>query len=156
MSYRYAGATAVGRYGVAGDATSTDSAHDAGGGAVGAADLELLFWGDYWRTANGPSTGDVMTAMGRILTSPYLSELNQYGFSSLRLRGGTLVSSPGPPGGTFSADDVRDMVWALIDDDVFPEPDDPGGVIVYLVVAPATSSYNDSAARGAHTSAHDT
>ena len=156
ISYRYAGASAVGKYGVAGDATGTDSAHDAGGGAVGAADLEILFWGDYWRTATGPSTADVMSAMGAIVASPYLSALNQYGFSSLRLRGGTLVSSPGPPGGTFSADDVRNMVWALIDDDVFPEPDDGGGVIVYLVVAPAGTMYNDTGARGAHTSAHDT
>ena len=156
VSYRYDGATAVGTYGVAGDAISSDSAHDAGGSAVGSADLELLFWGDYWRTASGPSSGDVMSAISRLLAAPYLSAHVQYGLSSMRLRGGTLVSSPGPPGPTFTADNVRDMVWALIDDNVFAEPDDSGGQIVYLVIAPMGSTYSDTSARGAHTAAHDT
>jgi len=155
-AYRYDGATVIGKYTVGGDAGPADRAHDAGGPKVGAVDLELLFWGDAWRTATAPSTNDVINAMQQLVDSPYLSALHQYGFTSLHLRGATLVSDPGPGYPKFSADNVRDFVWALIDDDVFPEPDDSGGRIIYLVVAPMGATYDDTSARGAHTKAHDT
>jgi hypothetical protein len=154
--YRYDGATAIGKYNVAGDATAADSAHNNGGPLVGTVDLELLFWGSQWITLGSPSTGDVINAVQRILASAYLSELQQYGFQSITLRGSTIVTKPGPGAPTYSADDVRSMVWDLIDDDVFPEPDDPGGRIIYMVFAPPGSAYDDSGDRGAHTSAHDT
>ena len=156
VGYRYAGSTVVGRYGVAGDATGSDSVADKGAGKVGNVDLELLFWGDQWWNASGPSMQEVIGAVQQLLASPYLSALAQYGTDNVNLRSATLVSKPGPGVPTFSANAVRDMVWALIDDNVFPEPDEPGGKIIYMVFAPLGSMYNDSGARGAHSTAHDT
>ncbi len=127
VSYRYAGSTVVGRYGVGGDAVATDSVSNKGAGTIGNVDLELLFWGDQWWTASGPTMNEVIGAVQQLLASPYLSALTQYGTGKVNLRSATLVSKPGPGVPTFSADDVRDMVWALIDDNVFPEPDDAGG-----------------------------
>jgi hypothetical protein len=143
-------------YSVAGDAVATDSVHNAGGPVAGGAAVELLFWGDHWRTASGPSMNNVIGVVQRLITSPYLSGLTQYGVSGITLRGATLVSKPGPSFPNYSAEDVGDMVWALIDDDVFPEPDDSGGRILYMVIAPEGSSYDNSGARGAHSKAHDT
>ncbi len=79
----------------------------------------------------------------------------QYGFASLTLDPATIVINPGPPFPTFSGDDAKDMVWDLIDDDRFPEPDDDGGRIVYMVFAPKGANYEDSEAAGAHGEAVD-
>src|SRR5215469_414482 len=40
----------VALYGVAGDATSSDSVHNEGGALIVTAPIELVFWGDQWRT----------------------------------------------------------------------------------------------------------
>jgi hypothetical protein len=146
----------VGRYTVSGDAVGTDSVDNKGGPIVVNADLELLFWGDFLVNAVNPSAGDVVNAVSRVLGSPYLSTLSQYGFQRLNLRGSTVVRSPGAPAPAFSADNVRSMVWDLIDSHVFPEPDDDGGRIIYMTFPPSGTTYDDSGARGAHTSAKDT
>jgi hypothetical protein len=155
-SYRYAGSTVVARYAVVGDAQPTDSVTNKGAGTIGNVDLELLFWGNQWWSATGPTMNEIIGAVQQLLASPYLSALTQYGFGNVNLRSATLVSQPAPGVPTFSADAVRNMVWALIDDNVFPEPDEAGGKIIYMVFAPNGSRYNDSGARGAHSTAHDT
>jgi hypothetical protein len=155
-SYRFDGVTVVGLYTVGGDAVSTDSVHNEGGPVVVTADLELLFWGDFWLTAVNPSQADIVDAVTRILASPYLSGIAQYGFQQLNLRGSTVVQLPVPPAPQFSGDDVKNMVWNLIDNNVFPEPDDPGGRIIYMTFAPDGTRYDDSGARGAHGNADDT
>jgi hypothetical protein len=128
------------------------------GTIVGSARLELLFWGDFWKTATNPSLGDVVQAARSIVASPYLSELNQYGFQSLDMGGATIVSAPPPPPGSYSGDDVRSLIWALIDNGNFPEPDDPGGRIIYMVFAPQGTQYANPdfpGAPGAHSDAED-
>ena len=50
--------------------------------------------------------------------------------------------------------DVGDMIWDLMDANTFPEPDDPGGGIIYLVLMPPESS-GDSGTCGAHQAAMD-
>lgn len=98
--------------------------------------VELLFWGDFWRTALKPSVSDITQAVSDVISSPYLSELQQYGIGSITLGRATIVLQPGPNSPTYSSEDVKDMVWDLIDGDVFPEPDEDGGKIAYLVFAP--------------------
>lgn len=124
--------------------------------AVGSADLQLLFWGDFWNTAVNPSTGDITAAVTAILASPYLSELEQYGFNSLTMRKPLVVVDPGPPGGVYSGDDAKNMVWALIDDGHFPEPDEDGGAIIYMIFAPKGSDFEAGEAGGAHRDGIDT
>jgi hypothetical protein len=128
-----------------------------GGAIVGTARLVLLFWGDFWQTASNPSVSDVQQAVSDILNSPYLSEMAQYGFRGLTLDPPRIVHKPGPPFPTFSGDDAKNMVWDLIDDDVFPEPDDDSGEgrIVYMVFAPPGTAYEDTGAGGAHGEASD-
>jgi hypothetical protein len=122
-------------YNVSGDGLPTDSVHNEGGALIVNAQLELVFWGSAWQTTTGPSAGDVVNAVNRILASPYLLALAQYGFQSAAVRGSTIVTSPAPPAG-YSMGDVGDLVWNLIDDGKFPEPDDDGGHILFMVFMP--------------------
>ena len=126
-----------------------------GGPVVGAASLQLLFWGDFWNTATNPSLEEVTEAVSAIIDSPYLSELAQYGFQSLTLNTPLVVTQPGPSVPMFSGENVKDMVWDLIDNDIFPEPDDEGGRIIYVVFAPRGANYEASDAGGAHGDAVD-
>lgn len=129
--------------------------HFDGGAIITTARLVPLFWGEFWRNATNPSVSDIHQAITQILLSPYLSEVMQYGFQSLTLDPARIVVSPGPPFPTFSGDDPKNMVWDLIDDGHFPEPDDDGGRIVYMVFAPHGSDYDVGSALGAHGEASD-
>ena len=138
-------------------ATTPISLEFNGGAIAGSARLVLLFWGDFWETAVSPSVSDIHQAVADILNSPYLSEMMQYGFRWLTLDPPLIVLKPDPPSPTFSRDDAKNMVWALIDDERFPEPDDDSGDgrIVYMVLAPQGSNYEDLSAGGAHGDAED-
>jgi hypothetical protein len=125
-----------------------------GGRVVTNARLVLLFWGEFWQAAS-PSVTEISTAVGDIIQSPYLSELTQYGFANLTLGPVDIVLSPGPSFPTFSTDNVRDMVWDLIDAGRYPEPGEDGGDIVYMVFMPAGTQYEDPKDDAAHTVATD-
>ncbi len=126
------------------------------GPVAGSARLQLLFWGDYWNTpAANPSTGTLSDAATTIVNSAYLSELTQYGFSSISLLDPLVVTQPGPSTPTFSFDNVGNMVWDLIDGGSFPEPDEDGGNIIYMVFAPPGAVYDDAKAAGAHSGRKD-
>jgi len=143
----------VALYNVSGDAVSSDSVNDQGGARIVGGVIELIFWGSAWQTATAPSRAAIVQAVQALLAGPYMSELAQYGFRSLALRGSTTVISPGPPT-NFATSDVGDMVWNAIDSNLFPEPDDPGGRILYMVLMPSGAN-GPSNARGAHSDPSD-
>ena len=136
-------------YALAGDADSTDSVTNHGGPRIQTVPLELVFWGAAWNQATTvPSTNDVATAVSQILTGPYPQELTQYGFTNGWIRGSTIVTNPAPPS-PYKWDDVGNMIWGLIDQGQFPEPDDTGGYIYFMVfMAPGTTGPSGEA--GAH------
>jgi hypothetical protein len=81
--------------------------------------------------------------------------MTQYGFQGLSLDPPTIVLRPGPNFPTYASSQVRDMVWALIDDGVFPEPQDDNGRIIYMVFAPQGTVWEDLGHGGAHSQAKD-
>jgi hypothetical protein len=121
-----------------------------GGPTVGVSPLQLIFWGGFWDLAVNPSTGDIITAVQKIIASPYLSEMDQYGFGSLPFGGARTVYDPGVPYPTYSGDDAKNMVSDLIDTGIFPEPDEDNGRNVYMIFAPGGTKYNESDDGGAH------
>src|SRR5262249_54974783 len=54
------------------------------------------------------------------------------------------------PPNNFTFDDIGNLVWDLIDQGTFPEPDEPGGKILYLVVMPQSVNTGIANARGSH------
>jgi hypothetical protein len=65
-----------------------------------------------------------------------------------------VVTSPAPPA-TYNDDDVSTLVWSLIDEGTFPEPDDPGGRNIYVVFMPPGTTYGPGGIRGKHIVASD-
>jgi hypothetical protein len=133
--------------------TPTSTEISFGGGAVvRSARLEVLFWGQNWvASKTSPSMEEIMSAIDAIVASPYLSEMEQYGFSQIESIGYHLVES-NPPASTYSDSDVFRIVSGLIDAGTFPEPDEPGGRIIYFVLPHSGTAYtgSDEPAAGAH------
>lgn len=135
--------------------TDSDQATNVDGRVIRYLNLQVIFWGEAWLSAVNPSLDDVLQQVAYVLASPYLSELDQYGFQGIsKVR--TPVVLPVPVGSTYSDDDVRNLVWELIDQGSFPEPDEQDGDIAYFVFGPPGSRYDDANDRGAHSVAHDT
>jgi hypothetical protein len=123
------------------------------GGPVGSGlPVELLFWGDWWNSVEGANRRAlIMDRTQALLASDYFSELKQYGVDRPYWRGALTVTSPGPPGAFNSNDDqqaVPDLIDDLIDDDVFPDPDDEKIAFVVFMPKGFTQSIG---ANGAHT-----
>jgi hypothetical protein len=94
--------------------------------------------------------------MKAILASAYCSELGQYGVSPPHFRGSLIVTKPSPPMSFPSVEEQHkpgDMIVDLIENDVFPDPDDEQ--IAYLVFMPKGFSAEGTGDWGAHTTDYD-
>lgn len=127
-----------------------------GGGAIGTGiPVQVVFWGSAWNSAStSPSAGAVLSAVQTILRGPWMSGLRQYGVRRCNLGGAIVVTGPTPPA-TYKDGDIKDLVWALIDDNKFPEPDHAGGRILYVVFMPPGTTYGPGGIRGKHLVASD-
>jgi hypothetical protein len=146
-------------YSVAGDATSADSASNHGGPTIPNVHLQIIFWGADWSTekttATSASMADILTSVQRIISqTPYLSQMGQYGFQSIDIRGHQQVTSSEPPFPTFTYTDVFAMIQGQIDAGTYPEPDETNGDNLYIVFTPRTSNYTEGDAGPQPNSAH--
>lgn len=123
------------------------------GGAIGTGlPVQLEFWGSWWLSPEGSNRRAMIEARTQaMLASDFFSQLYQYGINRPRWRGAIVVTQPSPPMSFNSSDDekaIPDLIDSLIDDDVFPDPDDER--IAHMVLMPAgfTQTIN---ANGAHT-----
>jgi hypothetical protein len=121
------------------------------GGAIGTGlPVQLLFWGSWWLSPEGAGRRVMIeTRTQAVLASDYFSELYQYGINRPRWRDSIIVTQPSPPMSINSTDDeqpVVDLIDDLIDDDVFPDPDDER--IAFIVLMPA--GFTTTLANGAH------
>ena len=129
------------------------------GGAVGTADpVELIFWGTAWQTLPDPTnpavllSDSVTAAVKSVLAGPWFSALRQYGVRRCPFGSSRTVTSSNPVllPNQLSEDDVQGVVQSLIDDNTFPEPDEPGGRNLYFVFLPPGAQVGSGAFRGAH------
>lgn len=127
------------------------------GGAIGTGiPVQLIFWGSAWNLASTtPGAGAIIGAVQSILSGPWFSGLRQYGIRRCNFGGSMVVTSPGPPP-TYQDDDIQNLIWALIDDKNFPEPDEPGGRNLYMIFMPPGTTYGPGGIRGKHLVASDT
>lgn len=120
-----------------------------GGSGLG---VELLFWGDWWNSPEGSGRRALIESRAQtLLNTDYFSELKQYGIERPHWRGSLIVTRPGPPGAFNSSGDyqvVPDLIDSLIDDNVYPDPDDER--IASLVFMPKGFVEN-TGNNGAHT-----
>jgi hypothetical protein len=127
------------------------------GGPIGTGlPVQLVFWGAWWSSIEGTARRVLLTSrVQALLASDYFSELEQYGIARPTWRGGLVVTRPVAPAAFNSDEDTRqvpDLIDALIDDDVFPDPDD--GRIAFVVLMPKGFTQTIGA-NGAHTYGSD-
>ncbi len=137
----------VARYSVAGDATSTDSATFKGGTTSSHFRVLPIFYDATAWFTSPPNAFDVTQAIRELLRSPYLSQLDQYGFSRLELLQSVLVNQTAPA--THNSDDPANLVASLMNAGAVPRPR-PSDALIYTVFYPAATTVTDIAACGWH------
>lgn len=131
-----------------GNSNITVSFH--GGALIPSVSLELIFWGNAWTSQQTtPAAIEVVRATQNMLSGPYMSGLDQYGIGSGRLRDNGIIVLSDPPN-PFSKDDWHNMIWDLIDQGTYPEPDDDGGRNLYMFILPPGVNYTDPNVGGIH------
>ena len=130
------------------------AAVDFHGGPIGTGlPVQLIYWGNWWNSAAGAGRRAMITDRTlRLINSEYFSELAQYGINRPTWRDPAIIcTEPLPPTSFTNVDEqhvVPDLIDALIDDDVFPDPDD--GRIAFVVLMP--EGFTETiGANGAHT-----
>ncbi len=74
--------------------------------------------------------------------------MSQYGYRSLTLDPPQIVYSPNAPAPTYSDEDVFSLVWSMIGNTTYPDPDDEKRI--FMVFTPAGTLYSTLSASGAH------
>ena len=120
-----------------------------GGTTAGGVTVQLIFWGASWNGSDAGFCNQLIDAAMNQIDGPFCSAVGQYGLARPTLGGSLIVLSPGPPS-TFDDGNVGDIVWNLIDNNNFPEPDDSGGRNYYCVFMPPGTTYGPGGALGAH------
>jgi hypothetical protein len=126
------------------------------GGAIGTGiPVQVIFWGSGWNLpSTSPSSAAILSAVQSVVSGPWFAGLRQYGIRRCNFGGSMVVTNPGPPA-TYNDDDVRSLIWNLIDANTFPEPDEPGGRNIYMVFMPPGTTYGPGGIRGKHLVASD-
>jgi hypothetical protein len=111
------------------------------GGAAAGHPLQLVFWGDFWLSFAGKQRCALIEERTKaLLESPYFNELAQYGIPHAPTwRGSKIVTKPVPPQSTPDSKTISQqvvgLIQTLIDDDVFPDPDE-GPRMLFIVLMP--------------------
>ena len=122
----------IAKYTVPGDAVATDSVTFKGGTRAARFRLEPIFYGSAWLTA-APNYRDVMASLITMLRSPYLWELDQYGFEKLALLSPVCVNATLPS--QHDTNEAATVVANLIAAGAVPESGS-GDPIIYAVFYP--------------------
>jgi len=120
-----------------------------GGTTAGGVSVQLIYWGNSWNTSDATLQQQLTNAAMNLIDGPFYSALGQYGLNRPTFRGSITILSPDPPS-SFDDGNVGDIVWACMDQNIFPEPDDPGGYVYYCVFMPPGTTYSPGGALGAH------
>ncbi len=132
-----------------GDSGTNVEQVDNGGSVLTNVNVYLVYWGSAWERTPIPSADDITNCVTSILSGPYLSALAQYrNIGSGTLYGTTQVTISDPPG-TFSNDDVGNLLKDLIDAKTVPTPGEVDQLL-YFVIMPAGVSSDQSRVTGEH------
>jgi uncharacterized protein DUF3892 len=132
----------------AGDAAPGQTIVDGGGPRIAPVHVNLIFWGSAWQT--DPARLQVTNGVAKILASPYMSALAQYGAATRGTLRSVITISSNPPAPTFKTSDVASFVLGLIDDEKLPEPDEDWQHL-NVVMMPSTTTFASPPTNGFHT-----
>ncbi len=121
-----------------------------GGAIIPHVSVMLIFWGKDWpnNQPNCASAGVIVHAVARMLDGPHMSGLTQYSVGlGMELQPYHLQFDPDRP---FTRDAWHNIIWDMIDTNILPEPDDPGGRNLYMFILPPNFPYEVPGVAGAH------
>ena len=96
-----------------------------GGGPVGdGLPVQLLFWGSWWAGPGSAHAAEIENQVKQMFSSPYFSQLSQYGVSPPTWRGTLFVTKPDPPAQDGDSMAGFKLFTDLIDDGTLPDPED--------------------------------
>jgi hypothetical protein len=132
---------------------------DNGGFKLNSPPIDLIFWGSTWETTDEPLATQITNATQSLLSSSYLSGLDQYGSNGQAVFGVSPVFDTSGParGGSFTDDQFKTEIQNLIDGNALPEPDDTANLPIYVVVTlPNVKDSDEPNDFGFHTMDNDT
>jgi hypothetical protein len=122
-----------------------------GGAIASGVAIVLIYWGDAWTyPVNTPLLYEFDGAARNLVSGPFPSALRQYGVERPWVKESIQITKPWPPT-TFDESDINKIVFALIENGRYPEPDEDGGQIFYCVIMPPGTIYGPGGLSGAHT-----
>lgn len=115
--------------------------------------ITFIYWGSYWNTATGPSSGDITGALQTNFSGPYFTGLQEYGVFAKPVVARSLIytaSSP-PDFSTLTVDASTTVLHAIIvtmlDANFIPAPVDDNQF--YMLILPPAAN-NTSGVSAAH------
>jgi hypothetical protein len=112
---------------------------DAGGPVLTQVDVDLVFWGAGWNSAQA-LMNNVISSVTTIMNSPFLSGLSQYrGVGNGQLLRTDLIASSSPSS-TFTNGQVQNMLTANINSGVLPPPSSDSQLLYMVITQPGSSA----------------
>jgi hypothetical protein len=117
--------------------------------------VEEIFWGSWWQE-NPDFVVKVNHAISTILSSPYMTELQQYGGIQRGSLSGNMIivdtplgQSPADPPQVFKHEDLEDLISNLINNKRVSDPE-TNDQLLYCVFLPIDCRYEDPSYAGEH------
>lgn len=129
---------------------------DNGGAVISIPRVQLIFWGSSWtdNPAPTPSAADITGSITELLSSGYMTGLQQYRNIGLGyLLGSVTVSTSSPPN-NFADSDVSGLVSSLISGGTIPDLDATNQTL-YMVIMPQGVNSASAGIIGEHTYYND-
>ena len=116
------------------------------------AHVELIFWGTGWTSSQATATENDIS---KILSSPYLSSLSQYGgINPATLAGEVFVTDSSPPSIT-TPKDVAQMLQAELPKGALPLPSSDPKLLYMVLTQPGTTGQDNSPKQNPISGCHD-
>lgn len=119
-------------------------------GVIPAIAVTFVYWGSYWNTATGPSSGDITGAMQTNFSGPYFTGLQEYGiFARPVVAGSVIYTGSSPPdfsglsaGASTAA--MHTLMAAILDASFVPTPTDDNQF--YMFILPPAANFTSGVA----------
>ncbi|MEO7485984.1 MAG: DUF3892 domain-containing protein [Ferruginibacter sp.] len=121
-----------------GDAPASTTTSDGGGKKLRNVKVNLIFWGDVWKTtpAPNPSLQTVTNDCATILHSSFLNRVTQYGCNTAFLGGVFTTPAGDNPPTNYSMGNINDRVISAIHAGSLSEPDEEATDNLHVVFMP--------------------
>jgi hypothetical protein len=103
---------------------------------LNAAKVNIIFWGSAWKETLKLRRQTVLRDAKKILSSPYMRELEQYGINRPASFNRTLIVDDSEPQDGFTLVSLTELIVGMIGDGRLQGPNDDNGPFLHVVIMP--------------------